>query len=740
VQRGLCAALVSVLLACSGETVRSVCVRDADCVQGHCLEGRCGPEVKVPPPGPDWQGVGPDCAAPCGMFCCPDGASCRHGECVTQCQTTWCGWLGAEVCCAPGEVCDVDRVCRTPAPPPPDCGSQAWDEALQSCAAKVRSRPCLRPGPAYEPEVLWQVSPMDGFDQVVVTPLVIDVDGDGVAEVVATFHASDSGHAGPAVLRALRGLDGRELWSVPATPDGPTGVSQPAAAVLDFWEEVTVLVTDGQGRLRAYHGPTGALRWRSRSADGLPVLCDVGWGAPAVADLDGDGRPEIVCGFTVFDRQGVLKWSAPPASGPLGAIVAVADLDGDGMLEITDGTRALRHDGSVVWDLKEMAGLPAVADLVGPQGQLGPDGVPEVVVARGGLLELRRGLDGEHAIPATMLPTWDGYACYPHLGPPGVGGPPAVGDLNGDGVPEVVVASGQCLGAMTLFVPFGTTVPRWQTHWAYPAVDETSSVTGSALFDFHGGRGGTFMDVIHADETLLQLFGGEQGILRHRGPHCSGTIYENPVVADVDGDGSADIVLGVNTTGARAVGCEEGVLPGLVVLRERQSRWANARGIWNQHAYDPWQVCDGQDEVCAGSGEWSGHGRLPLERPPPLRQVQARANTHGALRPRGGANAAVSDWKVVRAACPDEVTVLVRVVNEGEAPLRAGTLVHLLRDGQVIAQARLDRPLAVAGAKVLAFTVPPGGEAWVSLDPDDRTAECAEEDNLVGPIALGCTP
>ncbi len=733
-----------VLTGCGNDQVVSVCISDLDCGGGACVDGTCAHPPTLP--APDFLPVGPGCQAPCGYQCCPEGQGCRNGACVPRCKSgIWCGDAGEETCCAEGAVCSPERTCTPPPPPPPDCGGDVWDEAWGDCVEKTPTRHCDRPlAPTWEPEVLWQVTPDDAFDQVIVTPLVVDVDGDGIPEVIAPFHSRDTNVDGPAVLRALSGLDGTELWQVPATADGPTGVSQPAAAVLNYYEAVTVLVMDAYFRLRAYDGATGAFKWLTRDVHGSPQMCDVGWGAPLVVDLDGDGRPEIVCGFTVFNSQGVLRWSARPASGPLGSMVVAGDLDGDGRLELTDGTRTYGATGELWWELPEGGGLAAIADLLGPKGSLGPDGLPEVVVVRAGLLELRSGLTGEHLVAPTMQPSWNGEACFPGLGPPGLGGAPAVGDLNGDGVPEVVFTSGDCLSAMALTRPSAQTAPRWQTYWSWPAVDQSSRAVGVSLFDFDGvpsqTPGGARLDAIHADETRVHLYRGEGGILEHQRAHCSGTLYEYPVVADVDGDGSADIVLGVNTIAREAVGCADEVRPGIVVLRERQSRWANARRIWSQHAYTPGLVCDGEDLVCEGLGEWGGHGRLSREPAPPGPLSATRSNSHGALRPRAGPNAKVAGWRLDRSGCPGGVELSVRVVNDGEAPLRAGTRVDVLGDGGVVREAKLERPLPAGASTVLRFALPPEGEVYVSVDGDDKTAECAEEDNLTDAIPLSCTP
>ena len=57
-------------------------------------------------------------------------------------------------------------------------------------------------------------------------------------------------------------------------------------------------------------------------------------------------------------------------------------------------------------------------------------------------------------------------------------------------------------------------------------------------------------------------------------PRGSPTISEYPVVADIDNDGSAEILV-VSSTG----------LPALQAIRDVDDRWIQARRIWNQHAY-----------------------------------------------------------------------------------------------------------------------------------------------------------
>ena len=64
--------------------------------------------------------------------------------------------------------------------------------------------------------------------------------------------------------------------------------------------------------------------------------------------------------------------------------------------------------------------------------------------------------------------------------------------------------------------------------------------------------------------------------------HKSWTIHEYPLVADVDGDGKAEI-LAVNSH--LSVGGEPSGHYGIYVLGAADDDWVSARARWNQHAY-----------------------------------------------------------------------------------------------------------------------------------------------------------
>src|SRR3989449_11735508 len=82
------------------------------------------------------------------------------------------------------------------------------------------------------------------------------------------------------------------------------------------------------------------LRWRYGGCSAGPY-CQTGWySSPAVADLDGDGRQDVIWGsydvVALNGADGSLKWRAPSGNRVWPGI-AVADLTGNGTLEVIVG-------------------------------------------------------------------------------------------------------------------------------------------------------------------------------------------------------------------------------------------------------------------------------------------------------------------------------------------------------------------------------------------------------------------
>ena len=130
---------------------------------------------------------------------------------------------------------------------------------------------------------------------------------------------------------------------------------------------------------------TGALLWRSHlPGQTAEYTIQVENGAPTLANFDSDPEAEIVFGATLIDDDGTVIWDAGGTNGSggfygtnagyQGGIAAIADLDGDTKPEIISG----KHAWTVSWNNATPAlttvtpkwtytgndGYPAVADLV----------------------------------------------------------------------------------------------------------------------------------------------------------------------------------------------------------------------------------------------------------------------------------------------------------------------------------------------------------------------------------------
>ena len=171
-------------------------------------------------------------------------------------------------------------------------------------------------------------------------------------------------------------------------PTGWNRSSSPALGDLDGDGVDEIVIGHQDGIVRAFRAD-GSMLWAAGVAahpDPIEVRSPVD-SSPTIADLDGDGTPEIVVGLgstwvngrhgglVVLDRDGSTRWrwtgnrdfggpSGPQDDGILEAVFAtpaVGDVDGDGRLDIVFGgfdqrIHALDRDGG------DVAGFPVDAD------------------------------------------------------------------------------------------------------------------------------------------------------------------------------------------------------------------------------------------------------------------------------------------------------------------------------------------------------------------------------------------
>ncbi len=674
--------------------------------------------------------------------------------------------------CAGDSYCDADGRC-TPYGIPEDVTLDPACERTITIGDFAPDEQCRWTGPdASDPYPTW--------NQVYSAPHVADLDLDGDPAVLAPsiiVSAFDSSADG-GILRILDGRTCAEQVALTDPADRLVYASNFAIGDLDGAadgrpEIVAASLSARQvaGGLVAfgYDAATGtyARRWYGRRCDlaGEPRHTPNDWtnnNGPSIHDLDDDGVPEILFDRFVYDASGCLL--NPSATYDnylrLGLFAVVADVDLD------DRPELVRHDGVYEWsgtdwvletyfaptDVTEATrmGHVAVADLGDFPGAAGDaPGRAEIVVASapsptsantetGSVRVMTIGGEivfGPYALPA------EGAEIA------GRGGPPTIGDFDGDGRRELAVAGGSRYTVFDLDcdVDGGSApgcarvdgLPRGVL-WSRQSQDRSSNVTGSSVFDFDADGQA---EVVYGDECFVRIYRGTDGEVLFSSSASTGTGYELPVIADVDGDFNSEIVFSLT----RGVACPatdpiytrgtstfEPGGTGIRVLRDVDDRWAASRPIWNQHAYAVTHVDD--DGTVPRTSAWMRNfSDATLN--------NFRMNAQGSLERRGAADLTVA---LARAsdlcdALTGEVTLAANVCNRGTNPVPDGARVVFFAgdpDGgaAIACETTLPRLLDPGTCTEVscAWTVPDEGVArsvTVVVDPDGTVFECRDGNN-----------
>jgi hypothetical protein len=738
--------LVIVALAAAGcegcDGPAEPCETRADCPTGqYCRDGQCVPDVVGPDGDADVDAdvdadgdSGPECVSAmiCGTppRCCEPGEECVDGACLPPCASAVRCGEGMATCCSTDQVC-VSGACVDPGDPCTDsfdCPEEAFCEpTLERCLPQFDPVTC-ESTPVYgDLEVIeeWSVTEVTEAPECrhpISAPVVVDLDGDARPEVISSFSCDDDWQRG--VLRAFRGTDGAEVWAAAAAADQLNGRSSIAAGDLtgDGLPEIVAAALPATGTVLAF-SPNGERLWESHDEAGASLRVPLDNGAPTLADLDGDGSPEVVCGATVLDAAGALVWTRDlgPAEGSnssySGGISAVADIDLDGEPEVVAGRRSYEADGTPRWTAEGDDGYPAVADF-------DDDEQPEIVLVANGTVRYVDGSTGALEWGPVTLPGG------------GIGGPPTVADFDADGLPEIGVAGA---GSYTVYDPDGAT----DVLWSMTTQDFSSNTTGSSVFDFEGDGAA---EVVYGDECYMRVYRGTDGAVLLRIPSTSHTIHEYPLVADVDGDNNSEIVIVANArVHDLAVSCVaadpgyDGERHGLYVYGDARGQWMRTRRIWNQHAYHVTNVSPTGAIPALESNNW---------------ELSSLNNYRQNVQGEGVFNAAdlvVLALEVELSGCPETATLRARVSNVGNLGVGPGVPVAFRSGtpespGPLLGVGATEVTLLPGSSTVVELTVPLEGDgpyAWVAIVDDDGTGagvvvECDEDDNAAAIGAVDC--
>ena len=531
------------------------------------------------------------------------------------------------------------------------------------------------------------------------TPSVIDLNDDGIPDVVFGATASTGGaNVEVGFLRALNGNDGTELFTVSDLSLRINTAASIAVADIDGDGRPEIIASDSTGsRLIAFEHD-GTFKWRS------PFLEPINWGAPSIADLDGDGTPEIVMGRQVINSaDGTIRWTGTGGRGGIGQfpLSFVADLNMDGSPEVVAGNTAYTAAGGIHWQV-------ALPDGHGAIGNFDDDPFPEIVLVSGGQVRLL-----EH----------DGTVKWGPVAIPGggTGGPPTVADYDSDGEPEIGIAGAS---RYVVFETDGT------VKWTAVTQDFSSNRTGSSVFDFDGDGAA---EVVYSDEIRLYIYKGFDGTILFQTLLSSCTWHEYPVVADVDADGNAEIVAVANNN--RGKGPQQGIF----VYGDASDSWVTTRRIWNQHTYHITNVNDDGTIPTVEANNWEAFNNF-----------RQNVQTAGSVLASPDLTASFLRISFV----PGDPLITARIGNGGANVVGAGVPVAFYdgdpsSGGTLLGVVNTTVALQPGQFEDVTLSLPAGtttaGTIWVSADDAGglvgSTNECDESNNIHNSgLVLGSAP
>jgi len=369
--------------------------------------------------------------------------------------------------------------------------------------------------------------PQRTLNHVYASPAVVDIDGNGVLDVV------------------VASMDWR-VWVWDAFGNLRSGF--PVSTEDEIWSSPTVANLDEDNELEIFTGSNDGDKY-AWNHDGTGLLRTSGifaydWAATrstaAIADVDNDWENEVFLvaysrlmawnrdGTGYLNPDGVFKTLGP---GESGGSPALADVDNDECMEIfigrvTGDLYAWNHDGTGLVDSTGLFGdcggiwtSPAIGDVDN-------DGGLEIVISdMSGYVYVWD--DTGAVLPGWPKQTWSG--CYSS---------PALGDIDGDNDLEIVVGSNDFY--LWAWHHDGTSVnPTYADgRLGYCGDDVWSSPVMGDL-----DEDGDLEMLVGSTDGWLYAYHGDGGAVYGFPIDTGEPIYSTPVITDLDEDGDIEVIV-----------------------------------------------------------------------------------------------------------------------------------------------------------------------------------------------------
>lgn len=428
-----------------------------------------------------------------------------------------------------------------------------------------------------------------GFLQVMATPMVADLDGDRKPEVVFVSwsvqgpHFPDttgSSYTRNGVLRIVNGATGATIKSIGEQELAPAAFTSPLLADLDGDGQVEIIYSHYSGQTVVALNSDGSKRWTHQTATSIKSQMSL-----SAIDLDEDGKAEVLLADEIIgetSNRTPVRRVALQNSSTVRNFAYSLDPSNPQVVSIIGPSGVHDKMGNLKFALNPSMEY-AAADLFEDVEGL------EIVGSGNGAMAIYNGLTGQSLKSIDLRPINDLTCSDGRIG----GGPPTIGDF--DGIPEtteVAVATGRYLIVMNEELEV---ISKFETQ------DCSSLKTGISSFDFNGDKK---PEILYGDEEYLRIFEMRNGQLNvvHKIVNPSGTLNEYPVVADIDGNGSSELLVASNNYAVNGFYLDPTeaadreaarAITGVRAFESAQAdSWMPTRPIWHQFNFNPAMVSD----------------------------------------------------------------------------------------------------------------------------------------------------